>query len=55
MAAFWILIQHQDYDVALQKACLKRCDFERKHREYLTDRIALNEGRKQTYGTQRQT
>jgi hypothetical protein len=52
MAAFWLLIQHQDYDLELQKACLQKCDFEKSHFEHLTDRILVNEGKKQRYGTQ---
>lgn len=52
MASFWLLIQHQDYDVELQKQCFKNCDFERNEKEYLRDRILINEGRQQMYGTQ---
>jgi hypothetical protein len=52
MNAFWILIQHQDFDLALQKACLRRCDFSRVDAAYLEDRVLVNEGKKQTYGTQ---
>lgn len=49
---FWLLVQHQDSDVALQKACLKKCDFAPKERAYLTDRVLVSEGKKQKYGTQ---
>lgn len=52
MEQFWLLVQHQDFDSALQKACLSRCDFSPKHKAYLTDRILINEGKKQLFGTQ---
>lgn len=52
MDKFWLLIQHQDYDLPLQKVCLRRCDFSRKNVAYLTDRIAIGEGKKQIYSTQ---
>jgi len=52
MEAFWLLVQHQDYDVDLQKRCLKNCDFSKEQSEHLIDRIAVNEGRRQRYGTQ---
>lgn len=52
MKAFWLLIQHQDKDVELQKKCLKNCDFEPKEKAFLTDRILLNQNKKQIYGTQ---
>lgn len=49
---FFLLIQHQDYDLELQKNCLKYCDFAKKEQAYLTDRVLLHEGKKQMYGTQ---
>lgn len=52
MNAFWLLIQHQDFDLDLQKACLKKCDFNKKDKAYLTDRILVSQGKKQKYGTQ---
>ncbi len=52
MDAFWLLIQHQDYDTELQKDCLKNCSFSKTQFEHLTDRILLNEGKPQRYGTQ---
>ena len=52
MKAFWLLIQHQDNDVELQKQCLKRCNFELKNNAFLTDRVLINQGKKQIYGTQ---
>ena len=52
MKAFWLLIQHQDNDVELQKQCLKRCNFELKNNAFLTDRVLINQVKKQIYGTQ---
>jgi len=39
MKAFWILIQHQDFDLKLQKVCLEKCNFEPKEKALLTDRV----------------
>ncbi|MDP2947485.1 MAG: hypothetical protein Q8N88_05210 [Nanoarchaeota archaeon] len=52
MGSFWILIQHQDFDLGLQEECLKNCDFQPKEEAPLTDRVLLNSGKKQIYGTQ---
>jgi len=52
MRDFWLLVQHQDFDLELQKACLKNCDFEPREKSYLTDRTLVNIGEKQLYGTQ---
>ena len=52
MQAFWLLVQHQDNDVKLQKQCLERCNFEPKNKAFLTDRVLINQGKKQIYGTQ---
>jgi|TARA_Y100000031_G_scaffold155565_1_gene206727 hypothetical protein len=52
MEAFWLLVQHQDKDVELQKQCLEQCDFEPKNKAFLTDRVLINQGKKQIYGTQ---
>ena len=52
MDYFWLLIQHQDYDIELQKKCLENCNFNKKNEAYLADRILIHEGKKQTYGTQ---
>ena len=52
MSSFWLLIQHQDYDIDLQENCLKYCDFEPKDKSHLTDRVLMNKGEKQIYGTQ---
>jgi hypothetical protein len=48
---FWLLIQHQDFDVELQKNCLKECDFSLPDQAHLTDRICFNSGKKQVYGS----
>ena len=52
MRDFWLLVQHQDFDVEFQKMCLKHCDFELREQAYLTDRILINTDKKQLYGTQ---
>ncbi len=52
MRAFWLLVQHQDFDLILQEACLTNCDFEPKEKAYLTDRIRVNNEQPQLYGTQ---
>jgi len=52
MESFHILIQHQDFDLELQEECSKNCDFEPKLKAYLIDRVLVNNGRKQIYGTQ---
>ncbi len=49
---FWLLIQHQDEDLALQQECLANCNFAPIEKAYLTDRILLAEGKKQKFGTQ---
>lgn len=49
---FWLLIQHQDNDVRLQEECLQRCGFASRELAHLTDRVLINKGKKQTYGTQ---
>ncbi len=52
MHAFWLLVQHQDFDLKLQKACLENCNFEPKEKALLADRILVNSDNKQIYGTQ---
>lgn len=56
---YWLLVQHSDFNVRFQKNALARMKKEVKKKNasgqdyaYLVDRIALNEGRKQLYGTQ---
>ncbi|HPO06297.1 MAG TPA: hypothetical protein PLQ36_04265, partial [Candidatus Gracilibacteria bacterium] len=52
MFYFSVLIIHQDSDINLQKGCLESCDFSPKDKAYLTDRVFVNSGEKQIYGTQ---
>jgi hypothetical protein len=54
--AAWLFVQHADSDVAFQRQCLDlvlklpRGEVEAEHLAYLTDRVLLNEGKKQLYG-----
>jgi hypothetical protein len=54
----WLLVQHADEDRPFQKECLERMrkmpkgEVDPKDLAYLTDRVAVGEGRKQLYGTQ---
>lgn len=54
----WLLIQHADHDVEFQEYCLKlmleipKEEIDPHDIAYLTDRIAVNKGQYQTYGTQ---
>jgi hypothetical protein len=56
--AAWLLIQHDSQDIAFQKNCLSLMLKARKGEvasvdiAYLMDRIRVNEGKKQRYGTQ---
>jgi uncharacterized membrane protein len=56
---YWMLIQHSDFDVPFQKRILKlmKVQVDKKNASgqnyaYLIDRINLNEGKQQVYGTQ---
>lgn len=49
---FWLLIQHLDSEVELQKKCLENCHFAPTEYAYLYDRISVNSGKDQKYGTQ---
>ncbi|RZK74841.1 MAG: hypothetical protein EOO85_14660 [Pedobacter sp.] len=56
---YWLLVQHSDFDVPFQKRALElmRLQVEKKNASgqnyaYLIDRINLNEGKEQIYGTQ---
>lgn len=58
-AKAWLLIQHADLDLAFQKKSLnlikkavKRKDASKWEIAYLTDRILMNQKKKQIYGTQ---
>lgn len=53
----WLLVQHADLDVEFQEKCLKlmeenRNDVDNRHIAYLTDRVRVNKGMNQLYGTQ---
>lgn len=57
--AAWLLVQHADHDVAFQRRCLGLMQALQKEQEvyridaaYLTDRVLVNEGKPQIYGTQ---
>ncbi len=57
--AAWVLVQHADADVAFQRTCLEKMEAlvqtgeaARKDFAFLWDRVAVNEGRPQRYGTQ---
>lgn len=56
---FWLMVQHCDKDVTFQRYILKamkievtRHNADPKNFAYLTDRVLLNTGEKQLYGTQ---
>lgn len=58
-SAMWLLIQHQDQNVDFQKQCLEllkiavnKYESAAQSLAYLTDRVNMNEGRPQIYGTQ---
>jgi hypothetical protein len=55
----WLLVQHCDRDIEFQKTCLHLLteaviaeDAPKRHLAYLTDRVLVNEGLPQLYGTQ---
>ncbi len=56
--AAWLVVQHSDADVAFQKECLAlmeaapQGEVSRQEVAYLTDRVLVNEKKKQRYGTQ---
>ncbi len=58
-SAMWLLVQHQDRDVAFQKECLwllkdavTKQDAQYRHYAYLLDRVRMNDNLPQVYGTQ---
>lgn len=58
-AAAWLIAQHADHDVGFQKRCLTLMRAAARERQadpqlvaYLTDRVLVNGGRPQVYGTQ---
>jgi hypothetical protein len=57
--AAWLLVQHADREVAFQRECLDqmesladRGEVSQADLAYLTDRVLVNEGKPQRYGTQ---
>jgi len=57
--AFWLIVQHADLDVKFQAKCLsllrvavKNKQAFRKNEAYLTDRVLVNQNKKQKFGTQ---
>jgi hypothetical protein len=55
----WLLVQHCDWDIEFQKMCLQLLkeavteeDAPKRHLAYLMDRVLINEGKPQLYGTQ---
>lgn len=57
--AAWLIAQHADHDVALQERALELLDAAVERGEapmhvaaFLTDRVCVNRGRPQVYGTQ---
>lgn len=55
----WLLVQHADKDVDFQEKCLdlfkkavEKGDAPKKNLAYLTDRVRLNRGKPQIFGTQ---
>ena len=53
----WLLVQHSDHDVEFQKKCLELMktqtgEVSKRNVAYLEDRVRVNEGRPQLYGTQ---
>lgn len=56
---FWLLVQHADKDLKFQEKCLKLLKKIVKNKQaylndyaFLTDRVLVNQGKKQKYGTQ---
>lgn len=49
---FWLLIQHMDFNIDLQKSCLENCDFAPKQYAHLYDRVQVNSDLNQKFGTQ---
>ncbi len=57
--AAWLLVQHADLDVVFQRKCLGLMEAYKSSDQinqadlaYLTDRVLVNEGKPQFYGTQ---
>jgi hypothetical protein len=56
--AAWLLVQHADLDPGFQRQCLTmmerlpRKEIDSRHLAFLTDRVLVNTGKRQRYGTQ---
>jgi len=57
--AAWLLVQHADHSVAFQRTCLTLMEAHKETGQvsradivYLTDRVHVNEGKPQVFGTQ---
>ncbi|MBI5066374.1 hypothetical protein HZA97_09145 [Candidatus Woesearchaeota archaeon] len=57
--AAWLILQHSDLDKNFQRKCLKLLEeavekgqSDKTNLAYLTDRVRVNNGKKQVYGTQ---
>lgn len=57
--AVWLLVQHADHDLEFQKECLElikdaesRGEAKKNHIAFLTDRVRVNSGQPQVFGTQ---
>jgi len=48
----WLLVQHMDHDVAFQQEFHRHLTPGTTEHEYLTDRILVNQGKPQKFGTQ---
>lgn len=48
----WLLVQHMDNDVEFQSWFLNYLEPESQEYKFLTDRVAINKGRRQKYNTQ---
>jgi hypothetical protein len=55
----WLIVQHAEHRVCFQKKCLRRMyalidkgEIDLKNLAYLKDRVLVNQGKKQMYGTQ---
>ncbi len=52
MFDFWLLVQHADFNLELQEACLKNCDFSPQEYAHLYDRVQVNKWLDPKFGTQ---
>ena len=52
MEKLWLLVQHVEFNTALQEGFLNNCDFNPREHMFLYDRIKINQGLDQKFGTQ---